>query len=43
MFKPPISPEALIEQEVRQIFERHTIAEIKVREDLTRYVEWIPT
>lgn len=37
MYKAPLSAESLMEQEVRQLFERHTIAEIKVREDLTRY------
>jgi len=36
MYKAPLSAETLIEQEVRQLFERHTIAEIKGREDLTR-------
>lgn len=36
MYKAPLSAESLMEQEVRQLFERHTIAEIKVREDLTR-------
>lgn len=36
-FQPrPLNPDTLLEQEVRQLFERHNVAEIKVREDLTR-------
>ncbi len=42
MYKAPLSAESLMEQEVRQLFERHTIAEIKVREDLTRYSPSLP-
>ena len=40
MFTAPKSqtPEALIEYEIKQLFERHTIPEIRVREQTTRFV-----